>query len=139
MTVGENIRKYRIQRGLTQKQLGKLCGMADSAIRRYENNGANPKRETLVKIAKALGVFDHQLDPDMIMGFDTPEEYEAYRKSILDSIVKSGVSHIEQSLKNQYKEDMNQAFDKLNQKGQMEAVKRVEELTEIKKYTEPDQ
>ena len=34
---------------------------------------------------------------------------------------------------------MNQAFDKLNQKGQMEAVKRVEELTEIKKYTEPDQ
>ena len=136
MTIGENIKKYRIQRGLTQKQLGRLCGMADSAIRRYENNGANPKRETLAKIAKALGVFDHQLDPNMILGFDTPEEFDAYRKSILDSVVKSGVSHVEQSLKNQYKEDMNQAFDKLNQKGQLEARKRVIELTEIKKYTD---
>lgn len=55
-TVGEKIRKLRKEKGLTQKQLGDLCGMADSAIRRYENMGANPKIETLRKIADALGV-----------------------------------------------------------------------------------
>ena len=36
-SVGEIIKKLRIERGLTQKQLGELCEMADSAIRRYEN------------------------------------------------------------------------------------------------------
>lgn len=56
MSIGENIKKIRLQKGLTQKQLGELCGMADSAIRRYENGRANPKIETRQKIATALGV-----------------------------------------------------------------------------------
>lgn len=54
MTVGEIIRELRLQKGLTQKQLGDLCGMADSAIRRYESGRANPKLETIKKIADAL-------------------------------------------------------------------------------------
>lgn len=56
MHLGEMIRKLRIENGLTQKQLGELCGMADSAIRRYESGRANPKIETIGKIADALGV-----------------------------------------------------------------------------------
>ena len=57
MTVGEMIKELRIHKGLTQKQLGELCGgMADSAIRRYESGRANPKLGTLKKIADALEV-----------------------------------------------------------------------------------
>lgn len=57
MTVGEMIKELRIHKGLTQKQLGELCGgMADSAIRRYESGRANPKLATLKKIADALEV-----------------------------------------------------------------------------------
>ena len=41
---------------MTQKELCEKCGIADSAIRRYELGGANPKRETLQKIADALDV-----------------------------------------------------------------------------------
>lgn len=57
-SVGENIKLIRIARGLTQKQLGDLCvpKMADSAIRRYERGDANPKIETVNRIAQALGV-----------------------------------------------------------------------------------
>lgn len=54
MPTGSRIKEIRKQKGLTQKQLGDLCGMADSAIRRYENGKANPKIETLQKIATAL-------------------------------------------------------------------------------------
>nr|DAJ48702.1 MAG TPA: helix-turn-helix domain protein [Caudoviricetes sp.] len=54
MPTGAKIKEFRKQKGLTQKQLGDLCGMADSAIRRYENGKANPKIETLQKIATAL-------------------------------------------------------------------------------------
>lgn len=56
MTIGENIKRIRKEKGLTQKQLGDLCSMADSAIRRYELGKSNPKIQTLHKIAKGLGI-----------------------------------------------------------------------------------
>ena len=51
---GDLIRKYRKEKGFTQKQLGDLCGIADSNIRKYENGRQNPKFETIQKIANAL-------------------------------------------------------------------------------------
>ena len=56
MTVGENIKRIRKEKGLTQKKLGELCGIAESNIRKYENGKQNPKIETVDKIASALGV-----------------------------------------------------------------------------------
>lgn len=64
MEVGDRIRAIRMERGLTQKELGELCGMADSAIRRYESNRGNPTQKTLLKIAKALGVHLRDLSDD---------------------------------------------------------------------------
>ena len=54
MTVGENIRRIRKEKGLTQKQLGNLCQMNEVQLRQYELGKANPKIETLKKIANAL-------------------------------------------------------------------------------------
>lgn len=68
MSIGENIKKIRVQKGLTQKQLGELCGMADSAIRRYENGRANPKLETVEKIANVLDV-----NASILLGFNIDE------------------------------------------------------------------
>ena len=56
MTVGERIRNARKNAGLTQKQLGEKCGIAEPTIRRYELGKLNPKYETLKKIASALEV-----------------------------------------------------------------------------------
>lgn len=56
MPTGTRIKEIRKQKGLTQKQLGDMCGIADSNIRKYENGYQNPKIETLQKIADALGV-----------------------------------------------------------------------------------
>ena len=52
MTVGENIKRIRKQKRLTQKQLGELCNPSISAatIRKYELNILNPKLETLQKM-----------------------------------------------------------------------------------------
>lgn len=54
MPTGSRIKEIRKQKGLTQKQLGEKCGMYESQIRKYENGKANPKIETLQKIATAL-------------------------------------------------------------------------------------
>ena len=54
MSAGEQIRRIRKARNLTQKQLGELCAIAEPTIRRYELGKLNPKYETLEKIAAAL-------------------------------------------------------------------------------------
>lgn len=56
MLVGERIRSARKSAGLTQKQLGEKCGIAEPTIRRYELGKLNPKLETLKKIAAALNI-----------------------------------------------------------------------------------
>lgn len=56
MPIAENIRKFRKERNMTQKQLGEKCGMYESQIRKYELGTTNPKLGTIIKIADALGV-----------------------------------------------------------------------------------
>ena len=65
MGIGERIKAARIKRGLTQKQLGNLCGMADSAIRRYESDRGNPTEKTIQRIALALN-----MEPWELRGYD---------------------------------------------------------------------
>jgi transcriptional regulator with XRE-family HTH domain len=81
--IGENIKKIRIEKGLTQKQLGDLCGMKDSQIRRYENGRANPKYETIEKIAKALNV------STMRIRFDHVDIKEDWKDPVFNSYVRS--------------------------------------------------
>lgn len=72
MTIGEKIRAARTEKGLTQKQLGDKCGMADSAIRRYESGRGNPTLDTVDRIAEAL---DMELR-DLVLYGEIDREYE---------------------------------------------------------------
>jgi transcriptional regulator with XRE-family HTH domain len=54
--VGDNIRSFRLAKGLRQTDLGELCGMADSQIGTYERGETKPKAATLERIATALGI-----------------------------------------------------------------------------------
>lgn len=56
MPIGENIKKYRKRKGLTQKELGAALGLAEITIRQYENNMRKPKYEILFSIANVLNV-----------------------------------------------------------------------------------
>ena len=56
MTVGENIRRIRQERGLTLKQLGELVGVSEAYIRAYESGRRNPKLKSLEALAQALAV-----------------------------------------------------------------------------------
>ncbi len=56
MTIGENIRRIRQERNLTQRQLGEMVGASEAYIRAYESGRRNPKPSSLEKIANALSV-----------------------------------------------------------------------------------
>lgn len=60
MTLGEKIKKYRLMKNLTQKDLGIKVGFsaatADSRIRKYEKDIMAPKNDIRQKIADALDI-----------------------------------------------------------------------------------
>lgn len=85
MTVGENIKRIRIQRGLTQAELGYLLKISESTIRGYELGIRNPKPSKLAAIAYALGVsvevlLNSDFDDDTAMHrlFQLFRQYDGY-------------------------------------------------------------
>lgn len=66
MTVGEKIRKYRKEKGLSQKDLAIKCKMSEPAIRNYELGNRTPNEKQLEIIALALGVSIYAIsDPNL--------------------------------------------------------------------------
>ena len=56
-TIGETIRKYRLQKEMSQDKLSKLADVAFHTVVKIENGETpNPTIDTVKKIAAALGV-----------------------------------------------------------------------------------
>ena len=88
VTVGDNIKKFRKQKKMTQKELGNKLGISQSAINQFENNKTAPKLSTIVKIADARNVLPH----DLIDKADLAELPEI--KEVQDSKPRIRVSNI---------------------------------------------
>ena len=91
MNTGDLIKKYRIEKGIKQVELAKLCNIADSTIRQYELGLRNPKAERLKQIADALNVpfsyllgIELELSKEQILAGFTTEELlnEIERRSV---------------------------------------------------------
>lgn len=103
MAVNENIKRFRKERGLTQKKLSELCGIAEPTIRRYEAGTLNPKIETVEKLASALGVtafnlmgveYWYKKYPDIVKKSKEYEGFIDYLNS-LGYIVKDAYSTVQ--------------------------------------------
>jgi len=152
-SIGENIRQARIHKGLTQAELAAEVKTTKAAISRYESNTREPRQDQLKEIADALGVSVAYLE-----GYESMEV-----RAIMEAIERKDAREFERllGLKSGSIKDMNpeleegeyiieifarddddarcktaliNAFSQLNPAGQHEAVKRVEELTEIPRY-----
>lgn len=91
MSVGDNIRRIRKEKGWTQAELAKVLNVSQQMIGQFENNKNPPKLETVEKIASALGVtpfdlmgFDYwdQKNPDIGKEVAESRGFEAYLKSL---------------------------------------------------------
>lgn len=66
MTIGEKIRKFRLEKNLTQKELAIMCRNSESAIRNYELGNRTPNLDQLQVIADALQINVYALaDPSI--------------------------------------------------------------------------
>lgn len=129
MSTGAHIRQARKAAGLTQQELADKLNVSASMIGQYENNLRNPKLETLVRIAQAIGVPLSEIwkrETDVTIDSEEYTEVDDATNTITINMGKYSESF--------HKKAMNLAFDKLNAEGQAVAMSRVEELTEIPKY-----
>lgn len=67
MTVGENIRRIRQERNLTQRQLGEMVGASEAYIRAYESGRRNPKPASLEKLQRHLRSIPKYLPIQILM------------------------------------------------------------------------
>ena len=86
MTVGQKIRAFRKQRGLTQERLGALCGVSSGAISSYENGVTLPKRRAVEKIPRALDV-----PPEKLLEEAPAPVPPASREQASDTLLYDGV------------------------------------------------
>lgn len=57
MSIGKNIKKLRLEKGISQDKLSKLSDLSLNTVVKLElDQSPNPTLETMKKIAKAFGV-----------------------------------------------------------------------------------
>lgn len=158
MTTGERIKQARQAVGMTQADLAKLLDVPFQSISQWERGVRNPKYSTLQRIAEALGVSADSLMENghvLTSSVELAEPiatYEALTKVILeDSKVPAHIKAMIQKFRPNQEEVKNALFllsstafqaarkitpllEKLNDKGQLEAKKRIEELAQLPQY-----
>ena len=84
ITLGKNIKKHRVMRGLRQEDLAEMCDCGNSHIGQIENARGIPSLEMIVRIANALSVTVDQLlkenytNPEMVYLKEITERIERY-------------------------------------------------------------
>lgn len=123
--VGERIKAARLNKGWTQVQLAEAVDVSSMAISRYENGSRTPNDIIVEKIATQLDVSFFELYFGMTeneIQADIAASKEAHKKRLEEYYLPGPAK------------DLVSAFNQLNEAGQLKAIERVEELTEIKKY-----
>lgn len=83
ISLGKNIRKYRLMHGMRQEDLAEKCECSDSHIGQIENARGVPSLDMVVRIANALDVTVDQL---LSASYSSPER--VYLKEIAERIEK---------------------------------------------------
>lgn len=78
MSIGKNIKKYRKEKIMTQKELAEKANISRSYLADVENSRYNPSLDVLNSIANSLEVKTSDLldedNKDIGINFNTPEE-----------------------------------------------------------------
>ena len=69
---GENLKKLRTSRRLTQKEFGERVGLSKAVVSKYENALGYPSLDMLIKIAAFFGV-----STDYILGASSKKTVDA--------------------------------------------------------------
>lgn len=123
-SIGENIKKIRQDKGLSQKELANRVNVSQSAIYYYESGKREIRLDMLEKIAVALETpLDRFIEVKVSKGVMNQPSLKEMAKN--QTIVKTN---------NKYFQKLTNLFARLNESGQQKAVEQIELLTKIQEY-----
>lgn len=102
MTTGEILKSLRKDRGITQRHLAELTGLATITIQGYEAGKYKPKYEQLQRIATALEIpvtdlIDENMEAQSIKStWDRIQNNDEKRKALLTEILKTHNYQVEE-------------------------------------------
>src|SRR5690554_3449747 len=68
-TIGDNIKKYRIAKGFTQKEVAKMVGKSKNVVSNWEAGLNKPDADTIEMLLDIFGV-----DANTLLGWDDPQQ-----------------------------------------------------------------
>jgi transcriptional regulator with XRE-family HTH domain len=139
MNIGANIRRIRMEKKMTQKELGeKIGGISQQQIARWENGDKNITLENLRKISAVFGVYISDLvgDWNQFSKEDIVEDLKSGNTSAIShkrAIELGGypIDDLEKALINAYR--------RLNRTGQEKALDQITLLAKIPEYQREDE
>lgn len=142
MTVGERIKKVREKTGMSQVEFADKINVSKQTLYKYENDIITNIPSDKIEAAAELG----NVSPAYLMGWEdinTEDKYNmvsSTHSAELDKFANylflSERNGINSSNRNEYIEFIiAEKTYGLNETGKMEALKRIEELTEIPRYS----
>ena len=88
MLKGDRLKNARLEKGLTQEELGSLVGVGKSAICCYEKETRNPSLETIIEFMQILGVSsDFLLGTDNLIKVVDNDEMPEYRTMTKEEVM----------------------------------------------------
>jgi len=71
--ISDNLKRLRIERGLTQQQVGEQLGTSKQAYSYWESGQHTPRFETIKKLANIFGVTTEKITEDYVQPYDESE------------------------------------------------------------------
>lgn len=137
MEIGYRIKKAREDAGLSQTNLAKKIGVSKQTLYKYENNIIT--NIPLIKIEQISDVLN--ISASYLLGLDSffsDYNEDTFRKLIIDLTNHTPENNASNESRINRVQAILNHFERLNVIGQLEAIKRVEELTYINKYINKD-
>lgn len=120
MEMKDRIKELRLNKGLTQRELGVLLGVQDSVVAKYENGKVqNIKRATIEKMAQIFNC-----SPAYILCLDDSPKTE-WNIRVQQAITMKAETRA-----------LISAFERLNSDGRSKALEYIADLVSMEKYTE---
>lgn len=122
MTIGERLKRLRIEKGLTQEEVGKIIGVTKGAIQKYENGHiTNFRADTIKQLCILFGIA-----PVYFIFEDVEEDYSSSNSENLRNMI---ILHFGERFVR-----FLDVLDTLNEDGRVKVIEYANDLHEIDKY-----
>lgn len=119
---GENLRKIRIERGMSQEELADLLGTSKQVISRYETSQRSPKVSTVAEYAEKLGVRIATLTGDPMDSIRSTYRPESPLSKTLHQIGEQLTPQLPPE-PDSNRQELLDIYDRLNARGQADLLK----------------